>query len=299
MKDCVVKCLVCLLFIIGASPWLAHAEVYRLIAGSSELGFIENDKQNVNLGFNSVFNELLSSAHVLCDFKSYENSELLAKAIKEKKVNAFFGSPVEFLKSESSFLSAPIASGLFVKQTKSKILIIVKKDSQFADLTQLKGKKIGMQKSISNDVAGLFLESLLMENNLPLPSQFFSEIVIKDTSNTALVDLYFNKVDAILVNQAQFEIAAELNPQLRLQTKILVASEPYLIFVTALTKETPDSASAAIKDKLLSFHKTAKGRNILRLMKLEGFHEISVKELDNVRALMAKHQQLKAQRHAQ
>lgn len=273
--------------------------MYHLIAGSSELGFIENDKQNVNLGFNSVFNELLSSVNVQCDFKSYENSEALVKAIKEKKVNGFFGSPIEFLYSESSLLSTPIASGIFAKQTKSKILIVVKKESKINDLTQLKGKKIGMQKWISSDVAGIFLETLLMENNLPLQSQFFSEIVIKDTSNMALVDLYFNKVDAILVNQVQFEVAAELNPQLLQQSKILVASEPYLIFVSALSKETPDSVVSVTKEKLLNIHKTAKGRNILRLMKLEGFQEVSVKELDNVRALMAKHKRLKAQRHAQ
>jgi ABC-type phosphate/phosphonate transport system substrate-binding protein len=299
LKDYVIKCLACLSFLVGSLHWPVHAEMYHLIAGSSELGFIENDKQNVNLGFNSVFNELLSSVNVQCDFKSYENSEALVKAIKEKKVNGFFGSPIEFLYSESSLLSTPIASGIFAKQTKSKILIVVKKESKINDLTQLKGKKIGMQKWISSDVAGIFLETLLMENNLPLQSQFFSEIVIKDTSNMALVDLYFNKVDAILVNQVQFEVAAELNPQLLQQTKILVASEPYLIFVSALSKETPDSVVSVTKEKLLNIHKTAKGRNILRLMKLEGFQEVSVKELDNVRALMAKHKRLKAQRHAQ
>lgn len=299
MRDILAKCWVCLLLLAASGLWPAHAEMYHLIAGSSELGFIENDKQNVNLGFNSVFNELLSTENIKCEFKSYESSNELVDAIKAKQVNAFFGSPIEFIKSEPAFLKSPIASGVFRNTTTSRILIVTRKDSAYKNLTQLRGKKIAMQKSITNDIAGMILETMLMENNLPLQGKFFSEIVIKDTSNTALVDLYFNKVDAILVNQTQYDVAAELNPQIRLQTKILIASEPYLIFVAALAKETPNDAVSRIKTKLLSVHKTAKGKNILNLMKLEGFQEIQLNELDNVRALITKHQALKAKYRAQ
>lgn len=273
------------------------AEPYHLVAGSSALGFRENDKQNVNLGFNSAFNTLLSSENVKCEFKSFDSSEELAKAISKQQVNGFFGSPIEFLQSETYFLTNPLASGVFGQKLKSKILLVVRKDSGINSIEQLKGKKLSTQKSIASDVGGLYMETLFLEHQLPSMKNFFSEIQNSETSNTALVDLFFKKVDVTLMSETQFDIATELNPQLRTQTKILEASEPYLIFVAALSKNTPDQEVNGIKNSLFNVHKTAKGRNILNLMKMQGFQEIASTELDNVRALVEKNKRLKAQQY--
>ena len=273
----------------------AAAEPYHLIAGSSALGFLENEKQNVNLGFRSVFNEVLASENIKCDFKNFDNSDELASAIKNNQANAFFGSPLEFLKSEAYLRTTPIASSVFSNQLKLRILLVVRKDSGIDSLQQLKNKKLTTQKWLELDMGGLYLETLLLENKLPVTKNFFSEIQNTDTSNRALVDLFFKKTDATLINENQFDIAAELNPQLRMQTKILMASEPYLIFLAAMSKNTPEEEVGGIKKSLFSMHKTAKGRGVLNLMKIQKFQEISLNELDNVRALVAKNEKLKAQ----
>lgn len=275
----------------------ALAEPYRLIAGSSTLGFRESDKQNVNVGFSKVFNEILSSENVICDFKSAETSEELFAAIKLNQVNAFFGSPIEFLKAEQYFLDSPIASGIFDNKLKSRIYLLVRKDSEINSITQLKGKKLATSKWTTEDLGGLYLETILLENKLPVTKQYFSEILQTETSNRAIVDLLFKKADIALVNENQFNIAAELNPQLRSNLKILSESEPYLIFVTALSKNTPTQDIKAIKNSLLTVHKTAKGRSVLNLLKIQGFQEISLADIDNVRLLIAKNNRLKAEQH--
>jgi hypothetical protein len=56
MRDFIKFCIYCLAFTCLTTS--AFAEPYRLIAGSSTLGFRENDKQNVNIGFSKVFNEV-------------------------------------------------------------------------------------------------------------------------------------------------------------------------------------------------------------------------------------------------
>jgi len=194
---------------------VAHAEPYHLIAGSSKLGFRENDKQNINIGFSKVFNEILSSENVKCDFKSTDSSEELYAAIQANQVNAFFGSPVEFIQAEQYFLDSPLASGVFDKELKSKVYLLVRKDSGINSITQLKGKKLVTSKWTTGDLGGLYLETLLLEHKQDLPKQFFSEILTPETSNQALVELFFKKADVALVNANQFNIAAELNPQLR------------------------------------------------------------------------------------
>lgn len=288
----------CFLIVISNLMSVAFAEPYHLVAGSSTLGLLENDKQNVTLGFSSAFNSLLTTQNVKCDFKSFDSSDELAEAIEKNQVNAFFGSPVEFLKTESYFLENPIASGIIGNQLKSRILLVVRAESEIKSLAQLRGKKLSIQKSIANDLGGLYLETLLLENKLPLIKNFFLDTQSSETSNRALVDLFFKKVDATLLSENYFQIAVELNPQLLLQTRILVASEPYLIFVAALRKGTPPQEVDGIKNSLLNVNKTAKGKSILNLMKVQGFKEISLNDLSNVRDLMAKNQRLKLKQNA-
>lgn len=291
---------ICVYFLIVISHLtsVAFADPYHLVAGSSALGLLENDKQNVTLGFSSAFNSMLGTQNVKCDFKSFDSSDELAKAIEQNQVNAFFGSPVEFLKAESYFLENPIASGNIGNQLKSRILLVVRAESEIKSLAQLRGKKLSIQKFIANDLGGLYLETLLLENKLPLIKNFFLETQSSETSNRALVDLFFKKVDATLLSENYFQIAVELNPQLLLQTRILVASEPYLIFVAALRKGTPPQEIDGIKNSLLNVNKTAKGKSILNLMKVQGFKEISLNDLSNVRDLIAKNQQLKLKQNA-
>jgi ABC-type phosphate/phosphonate transport system substrate-binding protein len=286
-----------LLLLICQLMVCAHAEPYRLVAGGSVLGFRENDKQNVTLGFSAAFNELLTASNIKCDFKSFDTTEELIDAVQQNQVNAFFGSPIEYLKVEQYLMPHPVVSGIFYGKLKSSILLVVRADSGIQTLQQLKGKRISSQKWISGDVGGVYLETLLLESKLSHLQKFFNEISFSETSNQALVDLFFKKTDVTLISQNQFDIAAELNPQLRSQTKILVSSEPFLIFVAALRKGTPEPQIENIKNSLLAVNKTAKGKNMLSLIKIQGFKEISSAELENVRELYARNQALRAKQN--
>jgi ABC-type phosphate/phosphonate transport system substrate-binding protein len=177
---------------------------------------------------------------------------------------------------------------------KSKIIMLVRKDREISTIDQLKGKKMAAQSGVIQDLGGLYLETLLLEKKLPESHKFFSEIMKTDTSNIALVSLFFKKVDMALMSESEFNIAAELNPQMRLQTKVIAASEPYLSFVAATSKNMPADKMDAIKKGLLNFDKSIKGKSMLRLLKVDGFHVIGLNELASVRELIAKNKQLKA-----
>lgn len=297
MKNLTVKLMwACLLFSITA--FQALAEPYLLVAGSSVMGFRENEKENVMLGFTTAFNTVLAQDEIKCNFKVFENSDDLANAIARKELNSFFGSPVEFFKSESRFLKAPLAGAIFGEKSKAKIFLVVRNDSGIESLQQLKGKKLSAHNLIIDDLIGLYLETLLLERGLPPMERFFSEILYSETSNRAFVDLFFKKVDASIMTERQYEVASELNPQLRKQTKIIESSEPYLIFIAALTKETPKEVAEIIKHNLYNIHKTPKGRHILNLMRMHSFVEVSISDLDNLRALLEKNKRLKANNNA-
>lgn len=267
---------------------------FALVVGSSVIGTRENSKQDVHLGFNALFNSLLASENIQCEFKDFDKPDYLKEAIKNKEVNGMFGSPLEYIQSEVWLTNAYLMSGSIYHQYKSKILILVRKDSGINSIEQLNGKKIAAQIGVIQDLGGLYLETSLLEKNLPLPSVYFSEIIKTDTSNVALVNLFFKKADVALMSESEFNVAAELNPQMRIQTRVIQASEPYITFVSATSKSVPTEKMEAIKKALLNVEKSNKGRSVLKLLKLDGFKIIGLNELENVRALVEKNRQLKA-----
>ena len=61
----------------------------------------------------------------------------------------------------------------------------------------------------------------------------------------------------------------------------------------------PSDKREAIKNTILAIEKTAKGRNMLKLLKIDGFQVIHMDELTSVRTLVEKNRQLKVKLHAQ
>ena len=272
----------------------ADSTPYTLIVGSSVIGTRENAKQDVHLGFNTLFNGLLAVDNIRCEIVDFDNSDELFEALKKNEINSVLGSPLEFIKSESYLTKEYLISGLVSRHYKSRIIILVRKDSEINSIEQLKGKKIAVQRAVIQDLGGLYLETLLLEKKLPAARMFFSEILKPDTSNVALINLFFKKVDMALMSESEFNIAAELNPQMRSQTKVIAASEPFVSFVAATAKIMPPEKMEAIKKSLLNVEKSSKGKNMLRLLKVDGFQVIDLNELASVRALIAKNVQLKS-----
>jgi ABC-type phosphate/phosphonate transport system substrate-binding protein len=298
MKSFLTKLLLLVSALSSAMVAAADYSPYIVTVGSSIIGTRENSKQDVHLGFNSILDSLLAADNIKCEFKDFDKTEYLTEAIKKNEINSMFGSPLEFIKSESYLTSAYLMSGVIGSNYKSKIIILVRKDSGIDTIEQLNGRKIAAQSGVIQDLGGLYLETLLLEKRLPESHKFFSETMKTETSNIALVSLFFKKVDMALMSESEFNIAAELNPQMRLQTKVIAASEPYLTFVAATSKNMPADKMDAIKKGLLNVEKTSKGKSILRLLKVDGFQVIGLNELASVRELIAKNKQLNALNNA-
>ena len=155
MKRSIAK-LMTILLLTGSLLAQAASEPFALIVGSSVIGTRENSKQDVHLGFNTLFNHLISDENIQSNFKDYDKSDILMQAIKNKEVNAMFGSPLEYIQSESWLFDAYLISGVLSKQYKSKMLILIRNDSEIKTIEQLKGKKIAVQRGVIQDLGGLY-----------------------------------------------------------------------------------------------------------------------------------------------
>jgi hypothetical protein len=106
--------------------------------------------------------------------------------------------------------------------------------------------------------------------------------------------LFFKQVDAVLMNQAAFETACELNPQLAKDLTVLLAS-PEIISSVGTYRANATSASASFyREEATRVNETPGGRLILNLFQTEAIVELKESDLRATRALLAEHARLLA-----
>lgn len=174
-----------------------------------------------------------------------------------------------------------------------RLYLLVRKDSNIRNIAQIKGKSLDVPRWLIDDIGGLYLDTLLLENKFPDYKSMFASVQKSKNSNQSIINVFFNKNDVALVTESEFEIASELNPQIKLQLAVIQASEPYYSFISAATKTMDTDLMNIAKQAALNLDKTVKGKNILKLFKSSGLLETDISGLENIRNLIQKNQQLK------
>lgn len=261
------------------------------IAGST-LGLRDFKQQEIEIGIRSAFNETLSKEGILTEFTVYKSSDSLQAAIKNKEVNIFFGTALELLSIADYIDKKTIAAGLINGKHKMRLYLLVRKDSNIQTLQSLQQKSIDIPSWLLDDIGGLYLNTQLLENKLTSYPTFFSTIQKSKNSNQSIINLFFKKNDAALVTESEFEIATELNPQIKAELMILLSSEAYPSLVSAGLIHTDANIKQKVLKTALELSNTTKGKNTLRLMKSTGFIPMTFEDLSSVSSLLLKHQQL-------
>ena len=101
--------------------------------------------------------------------------------------------------------------------------LIVKADSGITSLQDLKKKHIALTKSDS--MQKLYFDHLMLKSNTDSYKHSFNDITYNKKGSRSILNIFFNKIDAAVVTQRSYDLAIELNPQLRQHLKILDNSE--------------------------------------------------------------------------
>lgn len=291
MKNILNLSLFCVLVTLS-SLVLAVETSSKVSIGGTALGLRDFKQQDIEIGFRSALNESLTKEGIVTEFTVYKSNDSLQSAIKNKEVDFFFGTPLEFLSMASFIDKTVIVSGHMNGKYKMRLYLLVRKDANIQSLQSLHHKSIYIPGWLLDDIGGLYLDTQLLEKKLTTYSTFFSKIQKSKSSNESILNLFFNKTDAALVTDTEFEIATELNPQIKSELMILQTSEAYPSFVSSGLIHTDVHIKQKILKSALDLGSTIKGKNILLLMKCAGFKPIAFDELSNVSSLLLKHQQL-------
>jgi phosphonate transport system substrate-binding protein len=107
-------------------------------------------------------------------------------------------------------------------------ILLVKKDSQFRRLSELRGRRLTVLQAPKMCVANQWLSTLLSQGNLGPSDRFFASVAADVKPSRVVLPVFFGQADACLTSKRAFDLMGELNPQVA-KSLTVIAGSPALI----------------------------------------------------------------------
>jgi ABC-type phosphate/phosphonate transport system substrate-binding protein len=255
----------------------------------------DDSATDAEIGFRMMLNDLVSEANERVDLKVYESTESAVRAFKEGQLDLVYINSLKYLDLERSGSVHPFAR--YVVQIgpklKQRYQILVRKDRQAKNLADLQGTKLSMPPG--HIVGRRFLETSLLEAQLPVPERFFSEIQVTDILNEAIVDLFFGKVDVVVTTEHAFDLTCEMNPQVCADITPLISSQPLLHAVVAGRLGYPEQRRQRIESLLIREEYPSRTRHLMSTFRVKRFQRLEEGMLKEVKTLRETYRALSQQ----
>jgi ABC-type phosphate/phosphonate transport system substrate-binding protein len=236
---------------------------------------------DAEIAFQLLFNELLAEIDIQFRIKIYEDHNLLIDKFNRGDLQAMFLSSLEFLNIDQAFHP----TGRYVVQygdsLKQRSLVLVNREMHQPDIKSLRNGKFCY--STGHLIGRRFIDVSLMEQGLPHSEEFFSQIIEVKDANTAIVDLYFKKMDIVVVPEYSYLLALELNPQISESIEVLMMSEPMIYQIVGLRHDFPQETIDKFEPYILSTNLTPRLQKMFKTFRINQIHRATqeiMKETD-------------------
>ncbi|MBW9261739.1 MAG: phosphate/phosphite/phosphonate ABC transporter substrate-binding protein [Candidatus Thiodiazotropha sp. (ex. Lucinisca nassula)] len=237
-----------------------------------------------------TFIEFMKNIDKQCKFKNFNDPGSVVTQMRQDNLDAILANPVDYLNIVQQIDEDHHYSLLFGDQLQQRIVLLVRKSDNINELAQLAGRSLAFPDG--HQLGKLFLDMNLLEQNLPQTADHFSEIQYPESLNDAVINLFFNKVDSALVTDVAFELAQELNPQVRHAIVPLIASEPMVQVVIGINKRVPSKFKQRIRQMASDLDQYPRTLHLLSMFKSSRVVNISASELDRIREIVIKYESL-------
>jgi len=271
------------LFLNSATSFAQQDTRTTVLVGGSKEAIYDATVIDTEIVFTVLFNKVLEDTNEKFKIKIFDTDDELAEMVKEGKVDAIFSNilKINLLRKYLNFNATyAVQIGPVLR---SRYYLLVQKDSGITSVQQLRNKKINIP---NGHAAGeLFLDVLLLQQNLPVKETFFAQIKHSKESNSAVVNLFFNKADAALVTDFTFDMAKELNPQVGKKLEILSSSDPMVNIVVAYHKDFPQSRIDDFEPNIWNMHKRPEVLQIMERFRYQGLKRLSERDIKKIQLM--------------
>lgn len=256
------------------------------VIGITAQGMRSVSVEDVELGFNYQLEQVAKNKNYTLKIKALKNDTELADFILNKKLTGYFGTPILALKLNQVFN----LDALFVPELDNKVMqryvLLVRKDSGISELNQLIHQSLSY--CLVDEVGMMFVQKRLNQEKLGNITTFLSKTVVKKNPNLAISAVFFKETKAVLALEADYSVAAELNPQLKTQLIAIEISPEYVTNVLAIVKPLEGPMTLAdYESNLANIGSAIQSKKILKSYKYGRLRKINNSDLNSVRELMS------------
>lgn len=245
---------------------------------------VEQDIKDIRSAVVVWMKAIGKNAGLNLESKLYEDTQSLVQNFKEGKIDVLNIAPNFYLYIESEINAEPAYSVLVGGKKARKYLLLVRSDSQIADIKDLKGKNLSVMKT--SEIGNIYLKVLLLRRKLGKPEDFFSTIIQKAKFSQALLSVFFGQADACIVTDTVLKTMTELNPQIGSKVKIITATSDITQIVGFYRADLSENIKKTILYEVTHLRDTAGGRQVLTLFGIDGALPASKSDLDTMRELL-------------
>ncbi|MBI5597859.1 MAG: phosphate/phosphite/phosphonate ABC transporter substrate-binding protein [Elusimicrobia bacterium] len=195
-------------------------------------------------------------------------SEVLA-LVQHRRVDAALVCSGPYVQARADYGAESLAVPRLSGSTSYRALIIVRRDSPFKSLADLKGRSFALTDPLSS--SGMMFPAFLLRRQGSTTETFFGKLIFTkghDNSMTAVAD---GLVDGASVSGLVYDEVARARPQLVKKLRVVGKSPPFGNPPVIVHPETDPSLKRRLRMALLHLHETEEGRRILKAMRIDAF----------------------------
>ena len=254
----------------GAAIYAAGLKKERL-----SVGYIESQIHGVNrLDAEAAFKTLARTVGVAngydvgIEVDSFDNAGQFVATLADKIINLILLDSWSYLKIVPQGMMEPLFVTSDRGQATVRYLLLVRKNSAVKSLSDLRGRSLNLITGQSSKLGRHWLDTIVLAQEASSPEVFFSRMEYMSNPMSTVLPVFFGKRDAALVDETQFMLMAELNPQLNILHAI-ESSAPLLNAIICLSRKGWSSQrfKMDLVSALADLHRNPAGQQILTLFK--------------------------------
>ena len=215
----------------------------------------------------------------------YNSISDLLQDVRKNKIEVISFPSLTYFKSGINDYFYPALTISKSLESKYEKYLIISSEKAEENIEKLKNAEIYTPKLYTDEMLITWLKSKFNINN----SQKKNKIKIINTTKTEIQlinSVFFNTINYAAVSEASFQLAKELNPQIKNKVKVLSVSPDFLYIIISFNRKIKDYVAEKIMNLCLNIHKSVDGRQILNLVQAEKFYSINESDLDETKKLV-------------
>lgn len=221
------------------------------------------------------------------------NAQEVRQRLEARAVDVLILDCVEFLELEGTGLLVPELVGNRANGERAtySYLVLVPAASPVGKLADLKGSRISYFSRSQSKTSLAWLDVILAKERLGRAATYFGDSRYAAKPQDCVLPVFFNRLDACVVDEVNFELMREMNPQLG-KLRVVLRSPPLVEALIATTPADQHPYHTELMEAILKLHESVRGRQLLMVFNTGRLVRFTPGDLKAVRSLWAEYRQL-------